>query len=289
MDDDVTCPGPSEQIGRVSFEVPPLACDTHAHVISQDRERFPFIVNRSYTPPPAPESRYLQMLDALGVDRGVLIQISIYGEDNRVMLETLARHPDRLRGVAVASATLTDKDLNRMHEAGVRGLRINTLLKGGVGYEQMERLAQRIRPLGWHLQFLASAHDLPSLMDRLRRLPVPCVLDHMGDLRADTAADDVSLRTLQTLVRDHGWWVKLSGAYRMGVPCHRLEETTQVARSLIAAGPERMLWGSDWPHVNVTEMPDTGDLLNLLAHWIPDAATRHRILVENPAALYGFV
>ncbi|GAO21506.1 amidohydrolase family protein [Alicycliphilus sp. B1] len=283
-----TCPEPLKTFSSIGFDVPPLACDTHAHVVSDDFTRYPLIENRSYTSAPAPEAAYLRMLDQIGMQRGVLVQISTYGTDNRCMLATLARHPERLRGVAVIDRTTSRSALEDMHALGVRGVRINTLLKGGVGYEQVEAIADLIAPLGWHLQFLMHVRDLLGLLPMFTRLPVPGVVDHMGDMHVGDDLDGDGFRALCELVRDHGWWAKLSAAYRMGVPLDRLEETMPIARRLLDAAPERMLWGSDWPHVNVDAMPDTGALLNLLESWVPDAGLRRRILVENPARLYGF-
>ena len=272
----------------IGFEVPPHACDTHAHVVSDDLARYPLVNNRSYTPSPASEAAYLDMLDRIGMQRGVLVQISPYGTDNRCMLDTLARQPERLRGVAVIDRGFSRNQLEDMHALGVRGVRINTLLGGGVGYEQMEAVAELVAPLGWHLQFLMHVRDLPALLPRLVRLPVPGVMDHMGDMHVGEDLDGEGFRTLCELVREHGWWAKLSAAYRLGVPLDRLQETTPIARRLLEAASERMLWGSDWPHVNMDMMPDAGRLLGLLATWIPDAGLRRRVLVDNPAQLYGF-
>ncbi|WPB55660.1 amidohydrolase family protein [Xylophilus sp. GOD-11R] len=282
-----SCLPPLPVFGEVDFIVPPGACDTHAHVIGDDAERHPLIEDRSYTAPPAVESAYIAMLDNLGLQRGVLVQISTYGTDNRCMLETLRRHPDRLRGISVVDQDCPQAELETLHAAGVRGVRINTLLRGGVGYGQVEKLAERIAPLGWHMQFLMHARDLPDLMPLMRRLPVPGVVDHMGDLRPQDDLHSAGLDALCILMRDHGWWAKLSGAYRMGLPADRLEDSTPLARRLIEAAPDRVLWGSDWPHVNLhQDMPDTAALLNLLARWAPDEALRRRILVDNPGRLY---
>jgi len=288
MDPLPTCLPPLDTFSPIGFDVPAGACDTHAHVVSDDLARYPLTADRSYTPAPAPEAAYLRMLDRLGMQRGVLVQISTYGTDNRCMLATLERHPQRLRGVAVVDRTVSRAALEDMHALGVRGVRINTLLKGGVGYDQVEAIADLVAPLGWHLQFLMHVRDLPGLLPMLSRLPVPGVVDHMGDMHVGDDLEGEGFRTLCELVRGHGWWVKLSAAYRMGVPLDRLDATTAIAHRLLDTAPERMLWGSDWPHVNVEAMPDTGALLNLLARWVPDAGLRRRLLVDNPARLYGF-
>jgi predicted TIM-barrel fold metal-dependent hydrolase len=268
--------------------MPPNACDTHAHVFSASTA-YPLVDTRVYTPPPAPEEKYLAMLAGTGCSRGVLIQISVYGTDNRYMLEVLNRHRNKLRGIAVVSPTVTDRELQAMHDAGVRGLRINVLYGGGIGFEAMESLAHRIAPMGWHMQFLVDARDLPALMPRMRALPCPGVIDHIGHMPVALGFQDPGFQAMRELVVDHGYWIKLSGAYRISDDTDHFADVTPVARSLIEAAPDRMLWGSDWPHVAMTKtMPNTGHLRNLLKDWAPDSATRNRILVDNPARLYGF-
>lgn len=281
------CLAPLPQIDAATFEVPYGAVDTHAHVVAAS-DAYPMVPERSYTPPPAPEDKYLAMLDATGMTYGVLVQISVYGTDNRYMLETLRRNPQRLRGIAVVSPDVTDAELQAMHDAGVRGLRINVLFGGGIGFTAMETLAQRIKDLGWHMQFLMDVKDLPELTPRMVKLPVPGIVDHMGHTPVNQGLDAPGFAALRSLVRDHGYWVKLSGAYRISERFPTFEDVTPFAQTLIEDAPDRMVWGSDWPHVSLTRMPNTGALRNLLPQWAPDAQTRRRILVDNPARLYGF-
>ncbi|WP_017233722.1 amidohydrolase [Pandoraea sp. B-6] len=281
------CLGPLAEIDPPSFVVPFGAVDTHAHVVAAS-DAYPMVPERSYTPPPAPEDKYLAMLDATGMTYGVLVQISVYGTDNRYLLETLRRHPDRLRGIAVVSPDVTDAELEAMHAAGVRGLRINVLFGGGIGFKAMETLAHRIKDLGWHMQFLMDVSTLPDLMPRMTKLPVPGIVDHMGHTPVAQGLDAPGFSALRSLVRDHGYWVKLSGAYRISERFPTFDDVTPFAQALIEDAPDRMVWGSDWPHVSLTRMPNTGALRNLLPLWAPDADTRRRILVDNPARLYGF-
>lgn len=282
------CLAPLAEVEPATFDVPEGACDTHAHLIG-DGVRYPFVSERSYTPPPAPEQAYLAMLAACGMARGVLVQVSVHGTDNRLLLEALRRRPHRLRGVAVVAADVSDRELEALHAAGVRGLRINVLFGGGVGFAALETLAQRIAPLGWHLQFLVDARDLPPLMPRLEKLTLPCVIDHMGHMPVAEGLQSAGFRALMQCVRDLGWWVKLSGAYRISTRFDQdFDDVVPWAQTLIAAAPDRMLWGSDWPHVAIPRMPNTGRLRNLLATWAPDPLQRQRILVNNPERLYGF-
>ena len=282
------CLAPSAEVAPASFPMPEGACDTHAHVIS-DSAAYPMVPSRIYTPPPAPEAKYLAMLAATGCSRGVIVQISVYGTDNRYLLEVLGRNRDRLRGVAVVGPEVTDRELEALHAAGVRGLRIIISFPGGgLGFDAMELLAERIAPLGWHMQFLADGRELPGLLPRMRKLACPGVLDHMGHMPAALGPRHPAFLAVRELAAEHGWWVKLSGAYRLSDDYDGFKEVTPVAQALIAAAPDRMLWGSDWPHVAMARMPDTGRLRNLLPDWAPDPAVRNRILVDNPARLYGF-
>jgi predicted TIM-barrel fold metal-dependent hydrolase len=282
------CPGPDPNPrGPSRYAVPAGAVDTHAHVIGVPPE-YPLVEARRYTAPAAPPSSYLAMLDATGMTYGVLIQVSVHGTDNRLMLETLRANPKRLRGVAVLPLGLPDKIYRDCAAAGVVGLRLNVLYGGGIGFEEVESYGALCRELGWHLQFLVDARELPRLSPRLARLQVPFVVDHMGHMPASEGVDCEGFRTLVSLVRD-GAWVKLSGAFRSTVEGPPYRDTIPFARALAEAAPERCVWGSDWPHVaNWGHMMNVGDLLDLLADWVPDEARRRRVLVDNPARLYGF-
>ncbi|WP_454725570.1 MULTISPECIES: amidohydrolase family protein [Cupriavidus] len=282
------CLAPFPNVEPATFDIPFGACDTHAHVVAADLGAYPLVSCRTYTPPAAPEQAYLAMLLATGMTRGVLVQISVYGTDNRYLLEVLKRHPDRLRGVGVVAPDVTDRELENMHAAGVRGLRINVLFGGGIGFDAMETLAHRIAGLGWHMQFLLDARQLPELLPRMRKLPVPGVIDHMGHMPVASGIGSPGFQALLRLVRDHGWWAKLSGAYRISDQFDRFDDVVPWARQLIQAAPDRMLWGSDWPHVHIPRMVNAGRLRNQLALWAPDAETRQRILVANPQRLYDF-
>jgi len=285
--DAALCLGPLPAIAPATFAMPPGACDTHAHVIG-DGVRYPYVADRSFTPPPAPEDAYLSMLRGVGAERGVLVQISVHGTDNRYLLEVLQRHPDPLRGVAVVSSDVSDRELETLHAAGVRGTRLNVLYGGGVGFDEMERLTARIAELGWHLQLLMDVRHLPELMPRLQRLPVPCVFDHMGHMPVSEGLAHPGLQALVHGLQHHGWWAKLSGAYRISDQFGTYDDVTPWAQALIQAAPDQLIWGSDWPHVTTPRMPDTGTLRNLLPKWAPDAGMRRRILVDNPQRLYDF-
>jgi len=285
-----------------AFDVPEGACDSHAHVIAPDGSGL--IAQRRYTPAPAPGDEYFRLLDSLRISRGVLVQPSVYGTDNRYLLATLRRNPQRLRGVAVLDAAAgsarardqtqadrhaTDETLADMHAAGVRGVRINALFGGGAPLSDIDALAHRIAPLGWHLQLYLDGATLLALRTRLATLPCDVVFDHMGHVDPGEGIDGPAFQALLTLVRDHGRWVKLSAANRLvGSGAANFADLQPLARALADAAPDRVLWGSDWPHVGLTAWPDTGELFNLVPGWLPDPAARRRLLVDNPARLYGF-
>ncbi len=282
------CPGPDpEPRGATRYVVPAGAVDTHAHVIGAS-PAYPLVDDRNYTPPPASASAYLTMLHATGMSRGVLVQVSVHGTDNGLMQEVLRTNRQRLRGIAVAPLGLPDRAYRALAESGVVGLRLNNLFGGGIGLEAVESYGALCREMGWHLQFLIDTQTLTASAAKLARLPVPVVVDHMALFDIARGVGDGGFQTLVALVRD-GAWVKLSGAYRLTAEGPPYRDTIPYARALAEAAPERCVWGSDWPHVSHWgHMMNVGDLLDLLADWVPDEAARRRVLVDNPARLYGF-
>jgi predicted TIM-barrel fold metal-dependent hydrolase len=288
QDDAPLCLSPDPQPRPPSFAMPPGACDCHAHIIGP-LALFPLQAERSYTPPEAPLAAYRHMLETLGLKRGVLVQPSVFGTDNSCMLQALARHRNMLRGVAAIDQTTDATELDSLASDGITGLRLNMLFKGGVSLDHLEALARRIESRQWHLELLLDVRELPALMPRLARLPVDIVIDHLGHMPATSGIDHPGFQNLLTLMRRGRCWVKLSGAYRVsssGVPFH---DTVPFVQALVEADPTRLVWGTDWPHTAMTgPMVNDGDLLDLLAHWVPQPRLRHLILVENPARLYGF-
>jgi predicted TIM-barrel fold metal-dependent hydrolase len=250
--------------------------------------RFPLVEERSYTPPESCLDVYLAMLDATGMDRGVLIQPSIYGTDNTLMLEALASHPDRLRGVAGVDPGISSEQVRTLHSAGVRGFRINLLFKGGPGLDALERTAAATAPFGWHAQLLIDLRDLPDLVARLLALPVPVVIDDLGHFPSELGTDWPGFRALTSLAERHEVWVKVSGYYRLASDPGWVS-VAPIARRLFEIMPDRLVWGSDWPHVGLLcNMPETGELLNAMLAWCPDDARLQAVLVDNPTRLYGF-
>jgi 2-pyrone-4,6-dicarboxylate lactonase len=282
------CPPPDPNPrGPSRYEVPAGAVDTHAHVIGLPPD-YPFMPERSYTPPEAPLRKYLDMLDATGMTFGGLTQVSVHGSDNRLLLEALEAEPKRLRGVAVMPPTASERDLVRLKDAGVVALRLNVLYGGGIGFDALDRYNALCRDMDWHLQFLVDARQLPDMASKLAKLRVDFLIDHMGHMPTSEGIDNPGFQTLLGLVRD-GVWVRLSGAFRTSVQGPPYADTIPFAQALHKASPGRCLWGSDWPHVaNWGAMPNVGDLLDLLGDWVPDETARNRIFVENARQLYGF-
>jgi predicted TIM-barrel fold metal-dependent hydrolase len=288
------CPPPLDPTPP-KIPLPPKACDTHAHVFGPAAQ-FAYADDRSYTPPDAPLAKYLAMLDTLGFTRGVLVQGSAHGRDNAAMLDAVAREPERLRGVAVADAATPEKELRRWHTLGVRGLRFNHFFRGGqlhyrggVPLDDARALAPVMRELGWHLQLWIDVKDLDGTIPILQILGLTVVIDHMGRTEASAGASAPGFQRLLRLVADGGCWVKLSGAHRISRKAPDYPDARPFLEALVRANPDRLVWGGDWPHPRMDEaMPDAGHLLDLFQEWTPDAETRRRILVDNPARLYGF-
>jgi predicted TIM-barrel fold metal-dependent hydrolase len=275
--------------------MPPGACDCHAHVCGPAAV-YPYVAERIYTPPDATIEGYRHLLATLGIERAVLVQPSVYGEDNRAMLAALAGAGPGFRAIAVVAPTVSEREIAALDQAGVRGLRLNLVDRregrNAVPLATVRALVDRIAPFGWHLEFLVNFDEAESFAAVVEQLAVPIVLGHLGYPRAGARAF-VSTPAFESLLRliDRGrCWIKLTGPYRIsGAPDLPYEDVDPLAARLVARAPERLVWGSDWPHVMMKKpMPNDGALCNLLARWIPNVATRRRILVDNPAALYGF-
>ncbi|NOG31412.1 amidohydrolase family protein [Halomonas sp. TBZ9] len=272
------------------FVMPPGAVDCHAHVFGP-AEHYAYTSERTYTPPDASLKAYQQLHQTLGIERGVLVQPSVYGLDNsatRDALRALRQKGRDYRGVAVVSSEVSEKQLDALHQDGFRGIRLNLLFKGGLQWKDVVALSERLAARRWHLQFLIDVSDVDELEQRIKRLPTHCVIDHMGHMEAGKGVEHPKFQTLCRLLADGHAWVKLSGAYRTTGRQHLpYEDITPFAQALINSNAERCVWGSDWPHPHISvPMPNDGPLLDELANWAPDKHVRQRILVDNPEALY---
>jgi predicted TIM-barrel fold metal-dependent hydrolase len=275
--------------------LPRGACDCHCHVFGP-AARFPYAEPRSYTPEDAPLESYLALLDRLGFDRGVIVQPSAYGRDNRASLDALTREPKRLRGVAVGGAELNAAKLKEWHAAGVRGLRANEFRRdgkpfyqNGVRLSEIEPLFSAMADLGWHLQLWLDTRDLPEMLPALARVPVPIVIDHMGRMEHHHGVNHPGFQALLRGVSEGKFWAKLSGTYRLGATAPDYREAKPFHDALVAANPGNLVWGTDWPHPRPDgPAPDAARLLQVLLDWTPDMQMRQAILADNPARLYGF-
>lgn len=271
--------------------VPPGACDTHAHVFGP-MDRYPPLATRRYDPPDATIARYRAMLDALGVDRAVMVQSSAYGTDNRALLDALAAAGANFRGIALVDPDIGADELRRLDAGSIRGIRASTLPNAATGPAHMAALARRIADLGWvFLVHLRHIRELPQLAPIVPDLPVPCVIDNFGRIRGRDGVDHPEFRNLLRLFeREPNCWVKLCSFYRLsdaGPPDYA--DMAPFARALVETCPDRLIWGTNWPHPACpTAMPNDGDLLDILFGWIGDPQVRHKILVDNPAELFGF-
>ena len=273
--------------------LPSLACDTHAHICGP-QSRYAYYSERIYTPADALLPDYRQMLATLGVERAVLVQPSVYGTDNTAMLDAMKAAGTQFRGVAVVADDIAESKLARMHEAGVRGVRVNIVdvkdrKAGTLPLAALKRLALKVAPFGWHLEFLMHVDEFPDLDNMLADFPVETVYGHLGYMRTDQGIAAPGFQALLRMMRSGRACVKLTGPYRISAQPLPHADTNAYAHALIEAAPRQVIWGTDWPHVMVKgAMPNDGDLCDLLSDWIPDAATRKQVLVDNPARLYGF-
>ncbi|AUZ58036.1 2-pyrone-4,6-dicarboxylic acid hydrolase [Pseudomonas sp. XWY-1] len=251
---------------------------------------FPYSEDRSYTPPDASFSQLLDLHDHLGFDRGVIVQASCHGTDNTAMLDAIGRSAGRYRGVAIISGTETDRQLAEMDAGGVRGVRFNFVahLGGAPDLEVFDRALERIEQFGWHVVLHLDAQDIVTYADRLERIKVPFVIDHMGRVKAQDGLDQAPFRALVELMENPLAWVKVCGAERVSAGRKPFDDAIPFAMALIETAPERVLWGTDWPHPNISkDMPNDGGLVDLMHRFCPDDSTRRKLLIENPLKLYG--
>jgi 2-pyrone-4,6-dicarboxylate lactonase len=272
------------------FRMPAGACDAHCHVFGP-ADRYPYAPGRPYTPHDAPVSALQALHAILGIERAVLVNATCHGLDNAPVLDAIAQSEGRYRGVANVDDSFSDRDLIALHEGGIRGCRFNFVrhLGGVPDPDVFERVISRVAPLGWHVVLHFDAQDVASHVAFLQRLPLVYVIDHMGRVQAGQGLEQPAFRALLDLLRrDSKCWVKVCGAERVSAKGSPFDDAVPFARRLIEAAPDRVLWGTDWPHPNVRVMPNDGDLVDLVLLLAPDPADRERLLVGNPARLYGF-
>ena len=281
------CAAPDPNPKPPGFTIPDRACDCHFHIFDGPS---PQVAERSYSAPPAPQAALRHLHRTLGIGRSVIIQPSIYGTDNRTTLQSCAGDPS-MKAVVVVDDDAPADFLAACREQGAVGCRVNMLFGSNARIDSLTRLAHGAADQGWHLQILADVSTLHETMAEFASLPVPVVFDHFGHVAAERGVDDPGFTAMRRLLADGRAWVKLSGPYRLGPSGPQTDSAiADMATALVSTNPDHLVWGSDWPHPAIPEqdMPNDGALLDRLADWVPDAALRQRILVDNPARLYGF-
>ncbi|ANN78464.1 hypothetical protein BAU07_16320 [Bordetella flabilis] len=283
------CPGPDRNTRKPRFRMPPNACDCHAHIFGP-AHRFPYSPQRSYTPEDCTVEDYEKLLATLGIDRAVIVHGGAHGTDNAATLDALRRMGPRARGVAVIPPGRPLAERETMHRLGMRGYRMSTVVGGGVGFDAFDALAGEAREMGWHLvlHFRNSA-ELVELAPRLRAQQVDVVLDHLARIRAEEGVDSPAFHALSALMDSGRVWIKLASLYRLSNEPYPHADMLPMIHAVAQRWPDRIIWGSNWPHpICDVAMPNDGDLVDLIPLWVPDAAVQQKMLVSNPAALYGF-
>lgn len=285
-----SCPPPDPNTRTPKFKAPPKSCDAHCHVFGP-KHLFPYHPTSTYEPPDAGKDRLKQLHATLGLERAVIVQASCHGPDNRAMLDAIATSGGAYKGVCIARATFTEAEFRQLDEGGVCGVRFNfvTHLGGTPNLDAMTAILQRVRPLGWHVIIHVNAEDLIKFEAFFSQIEMPILVDHMGRVPCDRGTGQEAFQILKRFMRRENWWCKVCGAERIsraGPPFH---DAIPFAQELIALAPDRILWGTDFPHPNITRwMPNDGDLLDLVPWFAPEPALQRKILVENPSRLYRF-
>jgi len=283
-------PGPDLNTKTPKFKLPPLACDAHCHIFGP-ADKYPYAPDRSYTPPDAPLEMFRALHEKLGVERAVIVNASVHGTDNRVALDAIAVSGGRYRAVANIDDTITESELEKLHEGGFRGCRFNFVrhLGGVPDMKVFDRVVAMVAPLNWHIDLHFDAIDLPEFAPMLDRLPVRYNIDHMGRVKASDGLDQKPFRILIDLMkRDEKCWVKVCGAERVSTSGPPFQDAVPFARKIVETAPDRVIWGTDWPHPNVKVMPNDGDLVDLIPLFAPEADLQQKVLVDNPARLFEF-
>ena len=295
MNDDryPACQGPDPEPTAPKFQVPKGTIDCHAHIFGP-AAKYPFSPARGYTPPEASLQDYRKLHQVLGgIERAVLTQPSVYGTDNSCMMDIVDQVGGSYKAVVAVDGDVTDKELEAFNARGACGVRVNLADKGGNPFDDMravQRFTERLKDIGWHLEVLVHVDDFDDLRATMNGMAVDVSFGHLGYMKTDKGLDHPGFQDFLNLLRDGKGWAKLTGTYRITTsavtPYH---DVTPFAEAIIAANPDRVVWGTDWPHPTFKGiMPNDGALFDQLATWAPDEALRRKILVDNAEAFYGF-
>ena len=281
--------GPDQNPVRPSVKLPQGTCDSHCHIFGPE-ERFPYHPNRSYTPPDAGKEKLKELHDHLGIDRAVIVHASCHGTYMDATLDAIASSGGKYRGTSIVDPSITDENLHRLHEGGIRAARFNFVkhLESVPTPEDLNRMADRVKEMGWHLVVHLDAVDITELSPLLLSLSVPFVIDHMARVKASDGLDQAPFKTLLELMQHDSSWVKICGGERVSSSEPPFHDAIPFAQALIATAPERVLWGTDWPHPNVRIMPNDGELVNLFGEYTSDPVVQKQILIDNPDRLYFY-
>ena len=272
---------------KPAFKLPPGATDAHCHVFGPGNV-FPYSPSRKYTPEDAPKEMLRALHDYLGIERAVIVQASCHGLDNAAMLDCIASDPKRYRGVAIVNDTFTDADFQNLHDGGVRGVRFNFVkhLGGAPDMAVFDRVIDRVKDRGWHVVLHLDAKDIDELSAVIRKLPLTFVIDHMGRVPGADGVEQAPLKTLLELAKLEKCWIKVTGSERIDFPPY--DKAVPIARKILETIPDRVLWGTDFPHPNSTHEADEGELVDLVPHIAVSDDLQRKLLVDNPAKLYDF-
>jgi 2-pyrone-4,6-dicarboxylate lactonase len=282
-----TRPDPNPKTPKL--KAPRGACDTHIHLFGP-ASKYPFAADSPYHAHEASPETFIALQDALGLSTSVIVSPGGYGRDTTMLADTLTKYPERFRGIALLRDDVPESEIARLTKLGVRGMRMMSHRRGQHVPNYAPEIAARVHEHGWHIQFYPHGTDIVDYADKLLALPNPIVLDHFASIPADGGTEQPAVKAVLKMIDTGRVWLKLSGPMRCTSQPPPYPSLTPLARLFASHAPERMVWGSDWPHVNLEGMvmPNDGDLLDLMLDWVPDEATRNRILVQNPGKLYGF-
>lgn len=292
------CYPPDPNTRKPNWRPPSNSCDSHFHVFGPP-EVFPFLSTHEYTPPAAPLEHYQKMLAVIGIERAVVVQPSVHGLDNSATLDAIKNSQGKFRGVGRIDDKASKEHLKRLHDGGIRGVRFNLLdrPRGNVPLDLLDRCVENVAGLGWSIDLHIDMKNLIAQEKRIRNMPVPVVIDHIARVKPAEGLAQPGFQLLLDLMKQPHVWTKVSGADKIcetkvhgyfGLP---FVDVIPYAQAVIAAAPDRVIWGTDWPHSNnfaPGHTPNDGDLVDLLAFFAPDESVRKKILVDNPASLYGF-
>jgi len=283
--------GPDPDTKTPRFRLPPGACDCHVHVYGP-ANRFPFVPSHAERSFEAPKEALETMHRKIGMDRCVIVHVPAHGTDVAVTLDALATSARQVRAVALVDNAITDARLRDLHAAGFRGIRYSPTLDGGpLDHDAVRRMADRLAPLGWHILFHFKANGIIPYARLLEALPVPCVLDHFGGVDPATGGtEQESFAIVAALLRSGMGWIKTSAIEKVSNETYPFADAAEIAAAFLSISPDRVLWGSDWPHPGLGAQGPTndGDLVDVIPTYAADADTQHKLLVDNPARLYGF-